>query len=90
MIKETNDKITLKIVVLGAANVGKTSIMKRYSAGKFSLQRQASVGSDFMTKTIVLDDTEVGLQIWDTAGQEKFHQNSISATFYRYNNMLVC
>ena len=34
---------------------------------------QATVGIDFLTKTIYVDDKMVRMQIWDTAGQEKFH-----------------
>ena len=83
-VNDQNQPVSLKIVVLGAANVGKTSIMKRYSAGTFSQERKASVGTDFMAKSIVLNDREIKLQIWDTAGQEKFQQNSLGASFYRY------
>ena len=77
------NELTLKIIVLGAANVGKTSIMKRYASGKFSAERRATIGSDFMNKTITLNGIEIMLQIWDTAGQERFHQNSVGASFYR-------
>ena len=75
--------LTLKIIVLGAANVGKTSIMRRYATGKFSPERRATIGSDFMNKSITLYGVEIMLQIWDTAGQERFHQNSVGASFYR-------
>ena len=34
---------------------------------------QATVGIDFLTKTMYVDDKMVRMQIWDTAGQEKFH-----------------
>ena len=34
---------------------------------------QATVGIDFLTKTIYVDDKMVRMQVWDTAGQEKFH-----------------
>ena len=85
------EKITLKIIVLGAANVGKTSLMKRYCADKFSLIRKASIGTDFMSKKITLNNAEVVLQIWDTAGSERFHQNTLGSVFYRgaHGAMLV-
>lgn len=75
--------MTLKIIVLGAANVGKTSIMKRYVEGTFSPERKASVGTDFMRKTITLNNAEVELQIWDTAGSERFHAGTLGSAFYR-------
>ena len=67
-------RVVLKIIILGASNVGKTSRMKRYTTDKFSDTRRATVGADFMTKKIRIEDTDVILQIWDTAGQERFHQ----------------
>lgn len=86
-----SDKTNLKIIVLGAANVGKTSLMKRYCTLKFSSVRKATIGADFMTKTIQLNDEDVVLQIWDTAGSERFHQNSVGNMFYRgaHGAMLV-
>jgi Ras-related protein Rab-7A len=84
-------KTNLKIIVLGAANVGKTSLMKRYCTSTFSYSRKATIGADFMTKAITLNDDQVILQIWDTAGSERFHQNSVGNMFYRgaHGAMLV-
>jgi Ras-related protein Rab-7A len=82
----TKGKIILKIVVLGSSNVGKTSLMKRYSTGKFSDIRRATIGADYMTKKMTMQDIDVLIQIWDTAGQEKFHQGTIGNSFYRGAN----
>jgi small GTP-binding protein len=73
-----------KIVVLGAQNVGKTSLVMRYCKGTFNpSQITSTVGASFLTKKIVDFDTDtvVRLQIWDTAGQERFR--SISRLYYR-------
>lgn len=79
-------KKTLKIVILGDAGVGKTSLMNRYSTGKFTGQYKATIGADFLTKQVMVTDTFgqrhlVTLQIWDTAGQERFQ--SLGVAFYR-------
>jgi len=76
----------LKVVILGDAGVGKTSLMNRYSTGKFTGQYKATIGADFLTKKIFVHDgfgraQEVTLQIWDTAGQERFQ--SLGVGFYR-------
>lgn len=81
-------KKTLKIVILGDSGVGKTSLMNRYSTGKFTGQYKATIGADFLSKdNVVVDDNFlqqrhlVTLQIWDTAGQERFQ--SLGVGFYR-------
>ncbi|RDY05625.1 hypothetical protein CR513_10521 [Mucuna pruriens] len=72
----------LKVIVLGDIRVGKTSLMNQYVYRKFSQQYKATIGADFVTKEIQVDDDKlVTLQIWDTAGQERFH--SLGAAFYR-------
>jgi small GTP-binding protein len=83
-----NYKKTLKIVILGDSGVGKTSLMNRYSTGKFTGQYKATIGADFLSKdNVVVTDNFLGtrtlttLQIWDTAGQERFQ--SLGVGFYR-------
>ena len=67
--------------------VGKTSLMNRYSTGKFTGQYKATIGADFLSKeNVVVTDMYgqnhlVTLQIWDTAGQERFQ--SLGVGFYR-------
>jgi Ras-related protein Rab-7A len=83
---EKKDRVVLKIIVLGCSNVGKSALIKRYTTGKFTENRVATIGSDFMTKVVDLMGIQVVLQIWDTAGQERFHQGTIGAPFYRGAN----
>lgn len=71
----------LKVIILGDAGVGKTSLLKQYVNHQFTHQYKATIGADFLMKEIILDGQAVQLQLWDTAGQEKFH--SLGAAFYR-------
>mmetsp|Transcript_11326 Transcript_11326/g.22902 ORF Transcript_11326/g.22902 Transcript_11326/m.22902 type:complete len:202 (-) Transcript_11326:1811-2416(-) len=71
----------LKILILGDCGVGKTSLMERYVNGRFSHQYKMTIGADFLSKDIVIDDKMVNMAIWDTAGQEKFQ--SLGSAFYR-------
>ena len=64
--------IKFKIVVAGAKNVGKTSIIRRYATGKFDKSTLSTIGVDFETKKITVDGTEILLNIWDFAGEKKF------------------
>ena len=46
------------------------SIIKSFMYGSFDQSYQATIGIDFLSKTMYLDDRTVRLQIWDSAGQE--------------------
>lgn len=59
-----------KVVFLGDQGTGKTSIIKSFMYGSFDQSYQATIGIDFLSKTMYLDDRTVRLQIWDSAGQE--------------------
>ncbi|KAG1877189.1 P-loop containing nucleoside triphosphate hydrolase protein [Suillus subluteus] len=75
---------TIKLVVIGASGVGKTSLRGQYISGRFSTGYRATIGADFITKSLPdpKSPTEViSLQIWDTAGQERF--SSLSSAFFR-------
>lgn len=64
--------IKFKVVVAGAKNVGKTSLIRRYATGKFEKSTLSTIGVDFETKKVLVDDTEILLNIWDFAGEKKF------------------
>lgn len=48
--------------------MGKTSIISRFMYDKFDNSYQATIGIDFLSKTMYLEDRTVRLQLWDTAG----------------------
>jgi small GTP-binding protein len=65
--------LQFKILFVGEAGVGKTSIVNRYSTGIFTQFYKATIGCDFASKQIRWNDkTEIMLQLWDLAGQERF------------------
>ena len=75
----------LQLIIIGDSGVGKTSFMDRFvdsSQAEFRQSFNPTVGIDFKVKNILVDDKRVKLQIWDTAGQEKF--NSITTAYYRF------
>lgn len=61
-----------KIVLIGDATSGKTSLMRRYVDDTFNHATLTTIGVDFTVKTLVVNGSTVKLQIWDTAGQERF------------------
>ncbi|KAI0353210.1 ras-domain-containing protein [Trametes cingulata] len=75
---------TVKLVVIGASGVGKSSIRNQYISGRFTTGYRATIGADFITKTLPHHSSPeelVTLQIWDTAGQERF--SALSSAFFR-------
>lgn len=61
-----------KIIFTGDVAVGKTSIINTLLNSKFTEEYEASIGVDFFSKTLKYKGKQLKLQIWDSAGQEKF------------------
>ncbi|MHA1268400.1 MAG: Rab family GTPase [Candidatus Helarchaeota archaeon] len=75
MSMKSDDIYRFKVVVIGDAAVGKTSIIRKYSLNKFEENYKMTVGADFNVKLVNFDDLgEVSLTIWDFGGQEKFQE----------------
>ena len=53
-------------------SVGKTSILEQYCLNKFTLKYVRSIGADFRTKSMNLDENAIQLQIWDISGEERY------------------
>jgi Ras-related protein Rab-22 len=86
--EDEDDYISCKIVLLGETGVGKTSIITRYIANSFSQVVMTSTGSSFFSKKIEINENKrVKLQIWDTAGQEKYR--SLAKIFYQSASVAI-
>ena len=67
-----------KVILIGDSSVGKTSLIIRFCDDKFEGNAIATLGIDTRTKYVIRKDKKIELQIWDTAGQEKFKSLSKS------------
>jgi len=76
-----------KVLIVGEAGVGKTSLLLKYTRDTFSKEAVSTLGQDFGSKMIDVQDKSVKLQIWDTAGQEKFR--NITSSFYRGGHGII-
>ncbi|CAO1632641.1 unnamed protein product [Parajaminaea phylloscopi] len=70
-----------KLVLLGEAAVGKSSVVLRFVNGEFQENKQPTIGAAFLTQKCRLEDKIIKFEIWDTAGQERFH--SLAPMYYR-------
>ena len=76
-----------KLIFLGDQNVGKSSILNRFLSDTFVEEYQATIGLDFQSKNVQIDNQDVHLLLYDTAGQEKFR--SLIPMYTRDANIIL-
>jgi len=74
---------TLKILLIGNSNVGKSSLLLRFTEDTFLPQDEvaATIGVDFKVQDMKFEGKKYKLTIWDTAGQERFR--TLTSSYYR-------
>ena len=71
-----------KILILGDSTVGKTCFLTRYADNTFQENQMATLGVDYKLQNVKMEDgNTVKLQIWDTAGQDRFH--SLTRNYFK-------
>jgi small GTP-binding protein len=70
-----------KIVVIGSSGTGKTNISTRYMRNHFQETSQATLGVEFLTKTVEVNSKTIKISLWDTAGQERY--KALSKVYYK-------
>lgn len=70
-----------KVVLIGDSGVGKSNLLSRFTRNEFNLESKSTIGVEFATRSIHVDDKIVKAQIWDTAGQERYR--AITSAYYR-------
>ncbi|KIX06243.1 uncharacterized protein Z518_04218 [Rhinocladiella mackenziei CBS 650.93] len=72
---------SVKLVLLGEAAVGKSSLVLRFVNNDFQENKEPTIGAAFLTQKISLPNRIIKFEIWDTAGQERFA--SLAPMYYR-------
>lgn len=80
-------EMNLKIVIIGDPSVGKTSLLTRIIENKFERKYTSTLGVDFSFKELEVRDSRIKLQIWDTAGQEKYR--SLITSYYKHTDGII-
>ena len=81
MIKTQAQIKELKVIILGSIGVGKTSLITRYKTGKFFENTPSTLAPNYANIEKIINNKKYELNIWDTAGQEKF--NSLTQSFIK-------
>ena len=76
-----------KIILIGSSSVGKSSILQRYIQKVFNNSYSCTIGVDFFMKSIDVGEKSIKLQLWDTAGTEKFQ--SVTRSYYKQTDGIV-
>lgn len=71
----------VKVIVIGDSGVGKTNLITRFCQNHFKDTYVATIGVDFKIKTLPIGERSFKMQIWDTAGQQRF--KNITQTYYK-------
>ncbi|KAK6141107.1 hypothetical protein DH2020_025162 [Rehmannia glutinosa] len=72
-----------KVVLIGDSGVGKSNLLSRFTRNEFSLESKSTIGVEFATRSIRVEEKVVKAQIWDTAGQERIRYRAITSAYYR-------
>ena len=70
-----------KVVLIGDSGVGKSNLLSRFTRNEFSLETKATIGVEFATRSVTVENKVIKAQIWDTAGQERYR--AITSAYYR-------
>ena len=76
-----SQELNIKLILVGDSNVGKSALLLNYTENYFPEELSSTIGLDNKVKTIKIRELTTKLQIWDTAGQEKF--SSLTKGFFR-------
>ena len=81
LIGDTCKIFILMLLIYLWIDVGKSNILSRFIMGRFNPEHEITIGCEFMAKNIQINERNVRIQRWDTAGQESYR--SITRSYYK-------
>lgn len=78
---------SIKVILLGDTNVGKSSVIQRLKNNTFNYDQKSTLTLEHYNLIIKINTFILRMQIWDTAGQEKF--DSITSTYYKSTDVAI-
>ena len=86
-MKDDDDIPSCKITLIGDSGVGKSSIIGRFITGFFNEEMNSTLGLNYSQKLYEKNGKKISLNLWDTAGQEKFR--SLGKNFYKDSFIII-
>lgn len=74
--------IVIKVLIVGDSGCGKSCMLMKYADESFSPEHISTIGVDFKITSLERNNKKIKLQLWDSAGQERFR--TITSTYYRF------
>ena len=81
----TSENIKIKVVLLGEAGVGKTSIIQRFIENKYNPFSTSTLGVSSTIKNYEINQKVISYELWDTAGQERYR--GLGRNFYKNSDI---
>ena len=85
--KVNTEKEPIKIILLGNTSVGKTAIITRFDKDNFDIENPSTFSPNYIEKTININNKDFKINVWYTAGQEKFQ--SVSKIFIKNAKIVI-
>ena len=79
--------LNFKIIIIGDSYVGKSCLAIKATKGTFESLYTPTVGFEFLTFFVKIENSNIKLQIWDTCGQEVYR--SLIGSFYRNSSLAI-
>ncbi|KAJ3423343.1 ras-related protein rab11 [Anaeramoeba flamelloides] len=73
--------LLFKIVLIGDSGVGKSNLLSRFCRDEFNMESKSTIGVEFATRSMSIQNKTIKAQVWDTAGQERYR--AITSAYYR-------
>jgi len=86
-MSEPNRKFSFKITIIGDGQVGKSSLIKKFTKGSFRNDYIKTIGAQFSIYKAEIDRDKVELLLWDIAGQDSF--NFLRPSFFKNSNASI-
>ena len=85
--EEEKGPILIKVTIVGNIGVGKTCILTRLIKDEFCKSSKSTAGANYSKLDLIFNNQKITLDVWDTAGQEKFR--TMGRQFYKNSNIII-